>query len=99
MHYKANYRWHVLIKKTLWLMKVTTILILSACLTASAGGLAQDVTLSVDNVKLEKIFKEIKKQTGYVFFYDANVLQGAKSVSIHVKNESTEVVLKEILEK
>ncbi|MEO5998255.1 MAG: SusC/RagA family TonB-linked outer membrane protein [Chitinophagaceae bacterium] len=79
-------------------MKITTILLFSACLTASAGGLAQDVTLSVNNVKLEKIFKEIKKQTGYVFFYDANALQRAKSVSIHVKNKSIEVVLKESLE-
>jgi TonB-linked SusC/RagA family outer membrane protein len=98
MHFKANYCRRVLIKKTLWLMKITTILLFSACLTASAGGLAQEVTLSVNNVKLEKIFKEIKKQTGYVFFYDANVLQGSKSVSIHVKNKSLEVVLKESLE-
>ena len=49
-----------------------------ACLTASAGGLAQKVTLSEKNVKLEKVFKEIRRQTGYVFFYDARSIAGIK---------------------
>lgn len=79
-------------------MKITTILLFSACLTASADGIAQKVTLSQKNVKLEKVFREIRKQTGYVFFYDASVLQGAKSVSINVKDESLEEVLKETLQ-
>ena len=79
-------------------MKITTILLFSGFLTASAGGLAQRVTLSANNVKLGKIFKEIKKQTGYVFFYDTRVLQEAKPVSIHVKNETVGEVLKEILQ-
>jgi hypothetical protein len=71
-------------------MKITTFFLLSACLTASAGGKAQKVTLSQKNVKLEKVFREIRKQTGYVFFYDASVLQGAKSVSVDVKDASVE---------
>ena len=78
-------------------MKITTILLFSACLTASAGGFAQKVTLSANKVKLEKVFKEIKKQTGYVFFYDARMLQEAKRVSVDAKNESVEDVLKETL--
>ncbi|HEY9363039.1 MAG TPA: secretin and TonB N-terminal domain-containing protein, partial [Chitinophagaceae bacterium] len=85
-------------RKIFLAMKITTILLFSACLTASAGGLAQNVTLSVKNEKLEKVFKEIKKQTGYVFFYDTRVLQGAKRVSVYVKNESIEEVLKESLQ-
>ena len=79
-------------------MKMTTILVLSACLTASAGGSAQTVTLSQKNVKLEKVFKEIRKQTGYVFFYDAEVLRGSESINIDVKNKSVEDVLKSSLE-
>ncbi|MEO8960273.1 MAG: secretin and TonB N-terminal domain-containing protein, partial [Ginsengibacter sp.] len=79
-------------------MKMTIFLLFSACLTVSAGGLAQKVTLSANNVKLERIFKEIKKQTGYVFFYDARVMEGAKPLSIRVKNETVEDVLKECLQ-
>ena len=84
--------------KIFLVMKLTTILLFAGFLTASAGGLAQRVTLSANNVKLGKIFKEIKKQTGYVFFYDARVLQEAKPVSIHVRNETVGEVLKEILQ-
>ena len=48
-------------------------------------------------MKLEKVFREIKKQTDYVFFYDAYTLQGAQPVSIHIKNATVEEVLEEIL--
>src|SRR5665213_1480989 len=74
-------------------MKMTTILLFFACLTASAGGIAQKVTLSQKNVKLEKVFREIRKQTGYVFFYDASVLQETSPVNIHVKDASVEKAL------
>ena len=86
-------------KKQIFLaMKITTALMFFACFTASAGGIAQKVTLSQKDVKLEKVFREIRKQTGYVFFYDARVLQGAKSVSIDVKDASVEEALKETLQ-
>lgn len=98
MYFEANYHQCALIKKSLLFMKITTILLLSACLTASAGGMAQKVTLSVKNAKLEKVFKEIKKQTGYVFFYDTRVLHDARRVSVYVKNESIEEALKESLQ-
>src|SRR6185312_16530116 len=79
-------------------MKITTILLLSASLTASAGGFAQKVTLTAKNMRLEKVFKEIKKQTGYVFFYDANLLKRTKPVTIQVKDGSGEEILRESLE-
>ena len=78
-------------------MKLTTIIILSACLTASVNGYSQKVTISEKNANLEKIFKQIKKQTGYVFFYDVSILDGAKPVTIQVKDVEIEQVLKEIL--
>src|SRR6187397_1312602 len=79
-------------------MKLTAIIILSACLTAGVNEYCQKVTLSEKNASLEKIFKEIKKQTGYVFFYDVNIFDGAKPVTIQVKDVAIEQVLKEILQ-
>jgi TonB-linked SusC/RagA family outer membrane protein len=79
-------------------MKITIVLLFSACLTASAGGLPQKVTLSQKNVKLEKVFREISKQTGYIFFYDTKVLSGARSVSIDLKDASVEEALEEMLQ-
>lgn len=85
-------------KKIFLAMKITTILLLSASLTASAGGFAQQVTLTAKNMRLEKVFKEIRRQTGYVFFYDANLLKKTRPVSIDVKDGSVEEVLRESLE-
>ncbi|HZW64940.1 MAG TPA: TonB-dependent receptor plug domain-containing protein, partial [Hanamia sp.] len=97
MNLEANYPKRALLKKSLLIMKIFFFLFFASCLTASAEGTAQNVTLSASNVRLAKIFKEIKKQTGFVFFYDANVLQSARPVSIHVKNEPLEAVLKQSL--
>ncbi len=79
-------------------MQLTTILMLSACLTVSAAGNAQNVTISANKAKLEKVFKEIRKQSGYVFFYDAGVLKGINTVDIHIKNASVQEALKESLD-
>lgn len=74
-------------------MKMTAIILLSACLTTSAKGLTQGVTISEKNAPIEKVFKAIEQQTGYVFFFDYSWLDKAKKVTIETKN----VTLKEAL--
>lgn len=78
-------------------MKMTTLLLFTAYLSATAGGLAQKVTLSVKNAPIQKIFREIRKQTGYVFFYDTRILEASQPVSIDIKEASVETALKEVL--
>ena len=76
-------------------MKFLTVFILIASLHVSARTWSQQVTLSEKNAKIEKVFNVIKAQTGYVFFYDAALLQDSKPVTLNVKNEPLENVLKE----
>jgi TonB-linked SusC/RagA family outer membrane protein len=78
----------------LWrVMRLTALIVFAACITASAGVYSQSVTLSEKNVPLEKVFKEIKKQTGYVFFYDEDWMKNAQKVSVNVVNSPLEEVL------
>jgi len=56
--------------KTIRIMRMMIILLTVTFLHASAGTVAQTVTLSVKNAPLEEVFKEIKKQSGYAFFFD-----------------------------
>lgn len=79
--------------KTLVIMKLTTLLLLAACLQVSANGYAQKVTLNEKDVPITRIFKTIKKQTGYVFFFDENWIKQAGSVSVQVTNASLETAL------
>lgn len=78
-------------------MKLTTILLLVGALHVSAASFSQTVTLSRRTTSLKSIFKEIKKQTGYFFFYKGQVLQGRPDVLIELKNASLSDALKESL--
>ncbi|HWK03567.1 MAG TPA: SusC/RagA family TonB-linked outer membrane protein [Puia sp.] len=77
-------------------MKLTSILLLVACLQVSASGKAQSITLSVRNSPLENLFKTIQRQTGYSFIYTRVILQDTKNVTVSVKGEDLEKVLNEI---
>src|SRR5580692_5935281 len=63
-------------------MKFTSILLLAACLEVSAGGTAQTLTYSGKSIALTKLFSVIREQTGYVFFYDKQYLDGATPVTV-----------------
>ena len=80
-------------KKLLAVMKLTVIILLSACLTASANGFAQKITLSVKNAALKTVFTELRKQSGYEFLYASNMLQHANPVNVNVKNAEIADVL------
>ncbi len=74
-------------------MKLTVLLLLTACLEVSANGNAQNISLSLKNATLEKVFKEVNRQTGFQFFYQDELLQQAIKFDINVKNASIEQVL------
>ena len=75
-------------------MKLTAIILLATSLQIHASGYAQNVSLSEKNAPLEKIFQEIKKQTGYSFLYSSEVLNRARTIDIVVRNAPLNEVLK-----
>jgi TonB-linked SusC/RagA family outer membrane protein len=68
--------------KFLLVMKLTTILLLVGALHVSAATFSQTVTLSRRKTSLKQVFKEIKKQTGYFFFYKGQLLQDKPDVTV-----------------
>ncbi|MGF7232880.1 SusC/RagA family TonB-linked outer membrane protein, partial [Arachidicoccus sp.] len=75
-------------------MKLTVFIYFITCLQLSAKGIAQTVTLSQHDISLQKLFREIKKQTGYQFFYKDELLSNAKKINqIDVQNASIKDVL------
>ena len=80
-------------RKLLIAMKLTSILLLAACLQVSAHGFSQVVTISEKNAPLEKVFSIIEKQTGYTFYYKIELLQRAGKVNITIKNATIDKVL------
>jgi TonB-linked SusC/RagA family outer membrane protein len=78
-------------RKTFLIMRLSAFLLLAA-IHVNASGFSQ-ITLSEKNAPLEKVFKAIERQSGYVFFYDHAWLQEAKTVHINVKNAPLTEVL------
>jgi len=93
----AQYFKRRLITKTLLVMKFSAIILLAACMQIYAKGHAQHVTLSGKNASLEKLFRDIEKQTGYVFFYDQKLIDKAPAVSVNLKNTTLEKALEACL--
>lgn len=79
--------------KLLKVMKLTIALLTIVCLQTSANGFAQGITLNEKNAPVEKVFKEITRQTGYVFFYVDGLLNNAKKVTVVTANSSLDKTL------
>lgn len=67
-------------------MNFIVIFLLAFGLQISAKTYSQGVTLHLENAPLNKVFQEIKRQTGYTFMYTGTMLKEAKKVTIEVKN-------------
>ena len=66
---------------------------LAVCLNASANGFSQKVSLKETNAPLDKVFREIKKQSDYTFVYTKALLKKANTVTVNINDASIEQVL------
>src|SRR5690348_10559557 len=73
--------------KFIRVMRLTAILLLTVCLQVSARTEGQTITLAAKNKPLEKVFGEIKKQSGFSFIYGRELINSARRVNVNVKNE------------
>ena len=71
-------------------MKFTALLLLATCLQLQANTYAQSITLKVKNSPLEFVLGQLKKQSGYQFFYKDAALRDAKPVTLEVSNRPTD---------
>ena len=78
-------------------MKLIITILIVTCLQANAEVFSQKITLSEKNVSLEKIFSTIKRQSGYVFFYNYNLLKDTQKISVDVKEASIKDALEACL--
>ncbi len=81
------------ITKKLMVMNITAFLLLILSLQVSAAAFSQKVTISEKDAPLEKLFTEIKQQTGYTFVYTETILKTAKSVTLSVRDVTLEEAL------
>lgn len=67
-------------------------------LLVSAASYAQKITLTAKEAMLQDVFRQLKKQSGYNFLYDSEVLSAARPVSLSVRNTPFQDVLQQLFE-
>jgi TonB-linked SusC/RagA family outer membrane protein len=82
-----------LLLKTFRIMRITAFLLFITCLQIHAKGIAQKVNLNFKNVPIQKVFKEVSRQTGMSIIYDENFLNDFPPVSIVGRNATVKQVL------
>lgn len=77
-------------------MKLTLLFIFAAFMVQASGN-AQSVTLSGKDLSFQKIFSEIKKQTGYLAFGNTELIESNKKLSVNVRNMPLRQFLDQVL--
>lgn len=83
-----------LTRKIVRVMNITAVFLLATCLAAGAVGHSQKVTLSLKNAPLEKVFREIQKQTGFDFLFTRQMLKEAHPVDVEVKDATVQEAMR-----
>ncbi|MFC6190266.1 TonB-dependent receptor [Dyadobacter subterraneus] len=78
-------------------MKLIFIFSLAICMQVSASSSAQKITLVAQNASLEKVLRNIEKQSGYSFWYKTELMQKSEKVTLSIKDSSLEEALAKCL--
>lgn len=85
--------------KFLRIMKLVTVIMLAMCVHLSAiNAEAQFVTLHEQNTELGKVFLKIRKQTGFNFLFNTQIMKEARPVTVTIENLPLEEALDAIFE-
>jgi len=79
--------------KTWMIMKLTIVLLLFFTFQVSAKSNAQKITIVKNNIHLSEVFRDIEKQTGYLFFYDKVLVKNTAPIDIAVKDATIDQAL------
>jgi len=79
--------------KIFLVMRLIVILLTTSILQVSAGTYAQNVTLKQTGAHLTSVLDQIRKQTGYDFFYSQGMMERAKLVNVDLNKVDIEKAL------
>lgn len=78
-------------------MRLTIVMLIVSFVQVNATTLAQRITMHQRNAPLESVLKEIRKQSGYDFFYDGKILPKNKKVTVSLTNSTVSEALESTL--
>jgi TonB-linked SusC/RagA family outer membrane protein len=83
------------LKKFFLVMKLAAIIVFISVSQISASVYGQRMNFKATNISLERLFREVKKQTGYSFIYRPETVAGLPNIAI----EADDATVQEVLDK
>lgn len=78
-------------------MRLTAILLTALCMQVTARTTGQTVTLNLKEVPVQRVFKEVSRQTGLSIVYAESLFKDMKPVTIKVKDAPVQKVMEKCL--
>lgn len=85
--------------KILWIMRLTTLLLITAILQVNASSYGQRISLSEKNAPIKAVLDKIRKQSGVNFLFPSADLKNAVPVTIQIRNGDLKSVLELVFDK
>src|SRR3546814_8715968 len=70
-----------------------TMMLLTCFIMQAYATYGQRLTIKKENTSISDVLREIRNQSGYDLFYDANIFNDAKKINIDAKNADINEVL------
>lgn len=86
------------IARLLLTMKVTVFILMISLIQVSASTLGQTVTLKDKNTTIEKVLREIRRQTGYDVLIENTQFRISQSISVDFNEASLDKVISQIIQ-
>jgi TonB-linked SusC/RagA family outer membrane protein len=87
------------IAKTMLIMRLATLLLITTIMQVSASSSAQTITLREKNAPFDSVLEKVRRQSGLnILFTDAS-LKNANAVTINVRDMDIKLVLEELFDK
>jgi TonB-linked SusC/RagA family outer membrane protein len=85
------------IPKLLLIMKLTTFILIISLMQVSAASFGQKMTLKGNNISVDKLFFEIRKQTGYDVLIDNAEINRSRRFNVDFNNAGLDQVLGQVI--
>jgi TonB-linked SusC/RagA family outer membrane protein len=79
--------------KIMLIMRLTTVILIASLMQVSAASFGQRITLNKTNASLFSVLKDIRKQSGFDFYYEEKTNLKDQKISVSVSNATLEEAL------
>ena len=87
-------------QKTIKIMKLVTVLLLTGIMQIHAAAYSQNVyNFNVNNISVKQMFKQIEKNSKYTVFYRLDQVDVDRKINVDVQDAPIESVMKQVLQK